>query len=196
MYRFSIDRGGTFCDLYAELPDNTTVVRKLLSVNPYHYADAPTEGIRRVLAEFEPESEQHKYTRSSPIDGGKIGSIRMGTTVATNALLERSGERCGYLTTLGLETLLEIGNQSRSLIFDLTTRKNDQLYEVVMEVEERVMLFNSENDNDRASVENSDSDSNPTPPTPPIKCSTGEYIKILQPLNKTKVKVLTTSKRE
>jgi 5-oxoprolinase (ATP-hydrolysing) len=72
------------------LPDGSEIVRKLLSEDPSHYADAPTEGIRRVLEEFDTGSDR-TYPRTNPVTTSQIGSIRMGTTVATNALLERDG---------------------------------------------------------------------------------------------------------
>jgi N-methylhydantoinase A/oxoprolinase/acetone carboxylase beta subunit len=90
MFRFAIDRGGTFTDVYAELPNGASRVLKLLSVDPANYSDAPTEGIARVLEEFSGE----KIDRSLPIDNEKIEWIRMGTTVATNALLERKVTLC------------------------------------------------------------------------------------------------------
>lgn len=136
-FHFAIDRGGTFTDVYCRLPDGTPVVTKLLSEDPSHYPDAPTEGIRRLLAEHDKE---HKYPRGLPIYTGCIGSVRMGTTVATNALLERDGARMALLITEGFADLLEIGNQSRPNIFDLTCAKPSLLYERVVEVHERVVL--------------------------------------------------------
>lgn len=95
MFRFAIDRGGTFTDVYAELPNGTSRVLKLLSSDPKNYADAPTEGIARVLEEY---SGQH-IDRAKPIPAENIEWIRMGTTVATNALLERNGARFVLITT-------------------------------------------------------------------------------------------------
>ncbi|CAI4216610.1 unnamed protein product [Parascedosporium putredinis] len=112
--RFSIDRGGTFTDVHAAIPGKEDVILKLLSVDPANYQDAPTEGIRK--------------------------SIRMGTTVATNALLERNGERFALLTTRGFRDLLTIGNQSRPAIFDLAVKPARVLYEEVVEVDERVTM--------------------------------------------------------
>lgn len=138
-FQFSIDRGGTFTDIHCILPDGKEVVRKLLSEDPDNYPDAPTEGIRRVLKEFDKENDG-KYNRGDKVFTGRIGSIRMGTTVATNALLERKGERMGLLITKGFKDLLKIGNQSRQDIFDLTCAMPGLLYEDVKEVDERVML--------------------------------------------------------
>jgi 5-oxoprolinase (ATP-hydrolysing) len=138
-FHFAIDRGGTFTDVHAVLPDGTEVVSKLLSEDPAHYPDAPTEGIRRVLEQFD-KSEDRSYPRSQPVNTSQIGSIRMGTTVATNALLERDGARMALLITKGFGDVLEIGNQARPDIFDLTCAKPSLLYEKVVEIDERVVL--------------------------------------------------------
>ena len=137
-FHFAIDRGGTFTDVHAILPSGEEHVTKLLSVDPSNYPDAPTEGIRRVLAEF--DSTNGPYERGVPLKTGMIGSIRMGTTVATNALLERKGARTGLVITKGFRDLLAIGNQSRPNIFDLTITTPEVIYERVIEVDERVML--------------------------------------------------------
>lgn len=135
--RFCIDRGGTFTDVYAEIPgQNEGRVMKLLSVDPSNYDDAPVEGIRRILEEYTGE----RILRSGKIPTGKIEWIRMGTTVATNALLERKGERIALCVTRGFKDLLQIGNQARPNIFDLTVAKPSNLYEEVVEVDERVEL--------------------------------------------------------
>ena len=110
-FHFSIDRGGTFTDCHARLPDGTEIVSKLLSVDPSNYEDAPTEGIRRILDDHDPNRE---YPRGEKVATDMIGSIRMGTTVATNALLEREGERMGLVTTKGFGDLLKIGDQTRA----------------------------------------------------------------------------------
>ena len=136
-FHFAIDRGGTFTDVHCTLPTGVQLVTKLLSEDPANYPDAPTEGIRRLLHEHD---ATRNYQRGEKVDTANIGSIRMGTTVATNALLERDGERMGLLITKGFGDLLEIGNQSRPDIFDLSCAKPGLLYEDVAEVEERVML--------------------------------------------------------
>jgi len=137
-FHFAIDRGGTFTDVHCALPNGTEIVSKLLSVDPANYDDAPTEGIRRILDERDLTGK--KYPRGKVVDTSSIGSIRMGTTVATNALLEREGERMGLVITKGFGDLLKIGDQTRSDIFDLTCKAPEVLYEEVVEVDERVML--------------------------------------------------------
>ncbi|XP_065098755.1 5-oxoprolinase [Paramisgurnus dabryanus] len=135
-FDFAIDRGGTFTDVFARLPDGRERVLKLLSHDPQNYRDAPTEGICRVLEE---ESEQ-SFPRDQPLDSSLIGWIRMGTTVATNALLERQGERTALVVTRGFRDLLHIGTQARPDLFDLKVCMPELLYEDVIEVDERVIL--------------------------------------------------------
>ncbi|EDQ91076.1 uncharacterized protein MONBRDRAFT_15677 [Monosiga brevicollis MX1] len=142
MFRFAIDRGGTFTDVYAELPDGSATVLKLLSVDPA-YPDAPREGIRRVMSKF----LGHELDAAQPIPTQQIESIRMGTTVATNALLERKGERMALAITAGFRDLLHIGNQARPKLFDLDISMPEVLYEQarsgspsVVEVDERILL--------------------------------------------------------
>jgi 5-oxoprolinase (ATP-hydrolysing) len=127
-FRFSIDRGGTFTDIYAETPKGPRVL-KLLSENPDHYPDAPFEGIRRIIQDVTDQKSE---------DAGCIEWIRMGTTVATNALLERKGARSALIITKGFGDLLQIGKQNRPHIFDLKIEKPEPLYEVVVEIDERV----------------------------------------------------------
>ncbi|KAK8216349.1 hydantoinase [Phyllosticta capitalensis] len=135
--RIAIDRGGTFCDFWARIPGRKDdVVLKLLSVSPSEYEDAPTEGIRQILE----IATGKTIPRGEPIDLDPVESIRMGTTVATNALLERKGERVALLITKGFRDLLVIGNQARPHLFDLSVRKLDRLYETVVEVDERVTV--------------------------------------------------------
>ena len=110
-FSFSIDRGGTFTDIYCEVhnPDGSTQaskVLKLLSVDPNNYKDAPTEGIRRLLSMYTGK----EIPRTEPIPTAQIRSIRMGTTVATNALLERKGDRVALMINEGLRDVLAIGN--------------------------------------------------------------------------------------
>nr|XP_040023452.1 5-oxoprolinase isoform X1 [Gasterosteus aculeatus aculeatus] len=135
-FDFAIDRGGTFTDVFARLPDGRERVLKLLSRDPQNYKDAPTEGIRRVLE----EETGRPFPRDQPVDTSLIGWIRMGTTVATNALLEREGERTALLVTLGFKDLLHIGTQARPKLFDLEVAVPEVLYEEVIEVDERVVL--------------------------------------------------------
>jgi 5-oxoprolinase (ATP-hydrolysing) len=152
-FHFSIDRGGTFTDIHCLLPNNTEIVRKLLSEDPDNYPDAPTEGIRRILSEHDTPLTSISYDRSIPVNTSRIGSIRMGTTVATNALLERKGERMGLVITKGFKDLLKIGNQSRSNIFDLACLAPGLLYGEVVEVDERIMLANFMEDEDAMEVD-------------------------------------------
>ncbi|WP_446011751.1 hydantoinase B/oxoprolinase family protein [Candidatus Electrothrix sp.] len=135
-FRFSIDRGGTFTDVYAEVPGEPGFrTIKLLSEDPANYPDAPREGIRRILAEF------GIPLQDGLLDSSGIEWIRMGTTVATNALLERKGARTALLTTKGFGDILQIGYQDRPDLFDLRIVKPDLLYEEVLEVEERLLLI-------------------------------------------------------
>ncbi|MCA1662530.1 MAG: hydantoinase B/oxoprolinase family protein [Novosphingobium sp.] len=121
-WNFAIDRGGTFTDVVARAADGRERVVKLLSEAPGHYADAATEGVRRVL----------------DAEGGALGEVRMGTTVATNALLERKGERCALAITAGFADALRIGTQARPDIFARHIVLPEQLYETVVEIDERV----------------------------------------------------------
>ena len=125
------------------------IIIKLLSEDPSNYDDAPLEGIRRLLSKFTGK----EIRRGEPLDTSKIESIRMGTTVATNALLERKGERIAMVVTKGFKDCLEIGNQSRPKIFDLAIRKPDVLYEKVIEIDERVTLEDYAEDPERHTTE-------------------------------------------
>lgn len=150
----AIDRGGTFTDVWASIPGQADdLIFKLLSHDPANYPDAPTEGIRRVLEAATGSS----IPRGEPLNLSLIGSIRMGTTVATNALLERKGERSALLITKGFRDLLSIGNQARPDIFDLTVAKPGVLYERVIEVDERVTLEGFTEDPEKTVI-NEDSD--------------------------------------
>ncbi|PNP85313.1 hypothetical protein FNYG_01372 [Fusarium nygamai] len=131
----SIDRGGTFTDVHAIVPGKPDIVLKLLSVDPSNYKDAPTEGIRRVLE----AATGATLPRGKPLRLDNIECLRMGTTVATNALLERKGMKSALLTTQGFKDLLRIGNQARPDIFDLSARRPDVLFEDVVEVHERIV---------------------------------------------------------
>jgi len=131
--KFSIDRGGTFTDIYAEFSDGRTAVLKLLSDDPTNYPDAPREGIRRIL-----EQEQGSPLPTDQLGSKNITSIRMGTTVATNALLERKGAKTVLVITRGFADLLQIGNQTRPDLFALNIQRPEPLYSHVIEVDERV----------------------------------------------------------
>jgi 5-oxoprolinase (ATP-hydrolysing) len=133
-FRFAIDRGGTFTDCFCLTPTNKVVTLKLLSKNPLMYDDAPTYAIKKIIAE---ETGMPIDTQQL-IDTELIEWVRMGTTVATNALLESKGERFCLLITEGFKDLLYIGNQSRPNLFDLSIQMPKVLNEYVIEVEERV----------------------------------------------------------
>ncbi|KAK9371065.1 Hydantoinase B/oxoprolinase-domain-containing protein [Lipomyces kononenkoae] len=134
--KIAIDRGGTFTDCIGWQAGRPPVVIKLLSVDPENYEDAPREAIRRVLETY----TSRKIGREEKLDTSLIGEIRMGTTVATNALLERKGEKCALVTTKGFADSLIIGNQSRPKIFDIAIHKPEVLYQKVIEIDERVTL--------------------------------------------------------
>lgn len=134
--KIAIDRGGTFCDVIAKVPGQPDLVFKLLSVDPQNYSDAPTEGIRRVLEVAHGTS----IPKGTKLKIDSIDLIRMGTTVATNALLERKGAAVALVTTKGFKDVLRIGNQTRPHIFDLTARKLGHLYSDVLEIDERVTM--------------------------------------------------------
>ncbi len=126
-WKFYIDRGGTFTDVVAEAPDGALSSLKLLSESP-NYDDAALEAIRRTL----------NVSAGVPLPTERIGEVRMGTTVATNALLTRGGERTLLVTTKGLRDQLRIGTQHRPKLFALNIELPDMLYERVIEAEERV----------------------------------------------------------
>ncbi len=132
-WRFWIDRGGTFTDVVALSPEGRLATCKLLSENPEAYEDAALEGIRRFLG----------VPSDAPIPYERIAEVKMGTTVATNALLERTGERVALLITEGFADALFIGYQNRPDLFALAPRHIPPLYETVVEVRERV-TFNGQ----------------------------------------------------
>src|SRR5262249_5912403 len=127
-WEFWIDRGGTFTDVIGRRPDGKLVTHKLLSENPEAYRDAALAGIRHLLA-LAPDGH---------IPAAHIGAVKMGTTVATNALLERKGERTLLLITKGFRDAVRIGYQARPNIFAKHIIKPDMLYERVAEIDERV----------------------------------------------------------
>ncbi len=127
-WHFWIDRGGTFTDVVGRAPEGSTMACKVLSENPDAYSDAALEGIRQIL----------DVGRTDPLPVEKIGSVKMGTTVATNALLERKGAPTALIITKGLADQLEIGTQARPDIFALKIVKPDMLYRFVIEANERV----------------------------------------------------------
>lgn len=121
-WNFAIDRGGTFTDVVARSSDGELRMEKLLSESPAQYEDAALEAIRRIVGE----------------QGGKVGDVRIGTTVATNALLERKGEPLALAVTRGFKDALRIGYQARPRIFERHILLPTMLYERVIEIDERV----------------------------------------------------------
>jgi 5-oxoprolinase (ATP-hydrolysing) len=128
MWQFWVDRGGTFTDIVAKTPEGELQTHKLLSENPEVYPDAAVHGIRELLG----------LSPDDAIPNGQIGAVKMGTTVATNALLERKGERTLLLITRGMRDLLRIGYQNRPRLFDLNIELPELLYDDVIEIEERI----------------------------------------------------------
>jgi len=126
--QFWIDRGGTFTDIVARRDDGTLVTHKLLSDNPERYRDAAVQGIRDLL----------RLSPDQPIPSGAISAVKMGTTVATNALLERTGERTALVITRGFGDALRIGYQNRPKLFVRRIELPTLLYERVIEVDERI----------------------------------------------------------
>lgn len=127
LWQFAIDRGGTFTDIIARSPDGRSITHKLLSENPGRYSDAALYGIRDIMS----------LPGDAPLPTEQIGAIKMGTTVGTNALLERKGERTVLLITKGFGDALRIGYQNRPDIFALDIALPELLYERVIEVAER-----------------------------------------------------------
>ncbi len=127
-WEFWIDRGGTFTDLVARRPDGGLAEMKLLSEAPAQYEDAAVEGIRRFLG----------LRPGEAITPQRVAGVRMGTTVATNALLERKGERTVLVTTRGFRDALRIGNQARPRVFARRIERPELLYERVVEADERL----------------------------------------------------------
>ena len=127
-WQFWIDRGGTFTDVVARRPDGALIAHKLLSENPERYDDAALAGIREILS----------VGAADPLPVHLIEAVKMGTTVATNALLERKGERTALFITRGFRDALRIAYQNRPRIFDRHIVLPEMLYSKVVEVEERV----------------------------------------------------------
>src|SRR6202051_3091082 len=134
MWQFWIARGGTFTDIVARDPDGRLSTHKLLSENPERYKDAAIAGIKSILG----------IALDQPIPPGQIEAVKMGTSVATNALLERKGDRTLLLVNKGFADALRIGNQARPRLFDLAITLPTMLYEQVVEIEGRVGVDGSE----------------------------------------------------
>lgn len=174
--QISIDRGGTFTDIWANIPGKGEVIFKLLSVDRDNYDDAPTEGVRRVLELF----TQEKVDKGTKLDGNLIEWIRMGTTVGTNALLEKKGDKFLYITTQSFKDVLEIGTQARPDLFDLHVRKTTPLYSEVLEVEERITIETASDDPNQTHVE-------PDIDKKVVLTPSGHFVRIIKTLNKNKV---------
>jgi 5-oxoprolinase (ATP-hydrolysing) len=127
-WQFWVDRGGTFTDIVARRPDGRLLTHKLLSENPARYRDAAVAGIRALLG----------ITEDVPVPVARVDAVRMGTTVATNALLERKGERTLLVITRGFGDALRIAYQNRPRIFERHIVLPEMLYERVVEVDERI----------------------------------------------------------
>src|SRR3954471_10956491 len=127
-WQFWIDRGGTFTDIVGRTPDGMLVTHKLLSENPEQYRDAAVAGIRHLLG----------LAAGQPIPAGQVECVKMGTTVATNALLERKGEPTLLVTTRGFRDALRIAYQNRPRLFDRHIVLPQLLYTRVIEADERV----------------------------------------------------------
>jgi 5-oxoprolinase (ATP-hydrolysing) len=127
-WEFWIDRGGTFTDVVGRRPDGTLVTHKLLSENPERYADAAVHGMRELL----------RLPPGAPLPVGLVDAVKMGTTVATNALLERKGERTALVITRGFADALRIAYQNRPKLFVRKIELPTLLYERVIEAKERI----------------------------------------------------------
>nr|XP_031858199.1 uncharacterized protein CI109_006441 [Kwoniella shandongensis]KAA5525271.1 hypothetical protein CI109_006441 [Kwoniella shandongensis] len=209
--RVAIDRGGTFCDVWAYLPKHyyqppvdpelvgnadiipeadgsAQVTFKLLSVDPANYDDAPSEGIRRLLQLIHGQP----IPKGIQYDTTAIESVRMGTTVATNALLERKGSSYGLVMTEGFGDLVEIGDQTRPDLFDLSVARKHKIMhdrENVVEASERVTMEGFSLDPKAPSpqdlVERSKSD--PDYAGQVVIGLSGEAVRVLKPLDQTKL---------
>lgn len=163
--RLTPDRGGTFTDCWADIPGKGEVIFKLLSEDPQNYPDAPGEAIRRILESF----TNSQIPRGSKLDGTLIEYVRMGTTVATNALLERKGKKFAYVTTEGFEEVLEIGTQARPELFNLKIVKPETLYDTVVGIEERLTVETSSDDPNPVQYLELDPAIRITPSTTPVR---------------------------
>ncbi|KAJ6036122.1 hypothetical protein N7540_000401 [Penicillium herquei] len=169
----SIDRGGTFCDVLVQAPGREDLVFKLLSEDPQNYRDAPTEAIRRALEII----EGHAIPVEQKLDGSRIASCRIGTTIATNALLEGKGREFAFVATKGFKDVCVIDDQTRPKLFDLNVRKPPALHAVSVEIDERITV--------------EDYDLNPFPLDKSAditdhalsKTPSGEVVRILKPLD-------------
>ncbi|CAK4032749.1 Hydantoinase B oxoprolinase-domain-containing [Lecanosticta acicola] len=176
--RISIDRGGTFCDVVAEIPGQDDLVFKLLSVDPNHYADPATEAIRQILEHVEGRT----IPKDEKLDGSSIESCRIGTTIATNALLEHKGEKFAFVTTKGFPDVCVIGDQTRPKLFDLRVEKAKALHDVSIEIDERVTI----EDHDLNSFPRTEEELLQSKDV--VKTPSGEFVRILRRPDETIVK--------
>ena len=133
-WRFWIDRGGTFTDVIAWSPAGAVSTLKLLSENPERYPDAAIAGIRQAM----------QLAENAPIPFADIAHVKMGTTVATNALLERKGAPTLFVVTKGFADLLTIGHQTRPRLFDLNIQREPPIHSATLEIDARVDLNGAE----------------------------------------------------
>ncbi|WP_086929357.1 hydantoinase B/oxoprolinase family protein [Agarilytica rhodophyticola] len=129
LWQFWIDRGGTFTDIVAKTPEGELKTKKLLSENPEAYVDAALHGVRLFLG----------IEKDAPIPSERVKSIKMGTTVATNALLEKKGDPTLLAITAGLGDILEVGYQARPDTFAMNIKKPELIYDQVIEIAERIL---------------------------------------------------------
>lgn len=160
--------------MWAAVPGQPDIVLKLLSVDPVNYEDAPAEGIRRVLEKVSGKT----IPRTELIPKDLIKSIRMGTTVATNALLERKGTRHAFFVTEGFRDVLDIGYQSRPDLFALGIRKPELLYDEVVELNERITVEGFDEDASRSSQSAVEE-----VPGVLVRGITGDMMRIIRPLD-------------
>lgn len=179
-FRFAIDRGGTFTDIIAHVThaDGTVTqeVTKLLSVDPQHYPDAPSEGIRRILRKYVPDT----VAATGPVDVSHLEEVRMGTTVATNALLEHNGERCAMVLTDGFDDILTIRDQARPKLFALNIIKAQALPEQVVTARERVRPVSTQ---EQAAYPSPDAW-----PSTWVRCGESFVMDVLQPLDEADIR--------
>ncbi|EEB06925.1 oxoprolinase [Schizosaccharomyces japonicus yFS275] len=179
--KIHIDRGGTFTDAIATFTDKSRepIAIKLLSEDPSNYKDAPLEAIRQILE----KATGKLFPRNEPLDTSSIYHIRCGTTVATNALLERKGERCAFITTKGFKDALIIGTQARPNIFELDIKRPEVLYSKVVEINERVTLedFVEDPSNTKTKIDGNDPDL--------VIGRSGEVVRILKRIDENEVRL-------
>ncbi|KAF5985504.1 5-oxoprolinase [Fusarium bulbicola] len=167
----SIDRGGTFCDVIATGVDGSDpFIFKLLSEDPSNYPDAPAEAIRRVLEKYQGKA----IPFGEKLDASRIASCRIGTTVATNALLTGNGDKFAFATTKGFKDVCVTGDQSCPDLFSLEIRKPTALHSSVVEIDERVTIEDYDLNPHKQETFNIENDADL------VKTPSGEVIRILK----------------